>query len=146
MTYAKTKDGKIIEYPVYEGDIRLAYQNVSFASPFEPPTGYERVTDVSPPQINHTQNCTEGEPRLVGGVWTRHWIVTEASTEQIAERTARQWAAVRAERDAFLLACDWTQLPDAPVDAAAWAAYRQELRDITDQSDPFNIVWPQEPE
>jgi hypothetical protein len=55
---------------------------------------------------------------------------------------AAQWVVVRAERNALLAACDWTQLPDAPVDAAAWATYRQALRDITTQSDPFNIAWP----
>lgn len=56
-----------------------------------------------------------------------------------------QWAVVRAERNAKLAASDWTQLPDAPVDHAAWATYRQELRDVTNQSDPFNIQWPVAP-
>lgn len=55
------------------------------------------------------------------------------------------WADVRRERNARLADCDWTQLPDAPVDAASWATYRQELRDITTQTDPFNIIWPEEP-
>ena len=26
-----------------------------------------------------------------------------------------------------------------------WQAYRQALRDITEQPDPFNIVWPETP-
>lgn len=56
-----------------------------------------------------------------------------------------QWAVIRTERNALLAASDWTQLPDAPVDAAAWAKYRQALRDVTQQPDPFNIVWPAEP-
>jgi hypothetical protein len=56
-----------------------------------------------------------------------------------------QWAHVRSDRNARLSASDWTQLPDAPVDAAAWAAYRQALRDITTQTDPFAIVWPEGP-
>jgi hypothetical protein len=73
--------------------------------------------------------------------------------EEIAEWVAlqeeaplAQWAEIRAERNAKLAACDWTQLPDAPVDAAAWATYRQELRDITTQNDPFDIIWPSLPE
>jgi hypothetical protein len=49
-------------------------------------------------------------------------------------------------RNQKLSNCDWTQLADAPVDALKWAVYRQELRDITTQLDPFNITWPQEPE
>jgi hypothetical protein len=29
--------------------------------------------------------------------------------------------------------------------SAAWRSYRQALRDITDQPDPFNISWPEPP-
>lgn len=44
-------------------------------------------------------------------------------------------------------AFDWTQVADAPVDKAAWATYRQALRDITSQvSFPDSITWPTEPQ
>lgn len=56
------------------------------------------------------------------------------------------WAEIRTKRNELLAACDWTQLPDAPVNSLPWAIYRQALRDITEQTDPFNIMWPQEPE
>lgn len=52
-----------------------------------------------------------------------------------------QWPLVRAERDKRLAATDWTQLPDVKI-SSVWLTYRQALRDITNQSDPFNIVWP----
>lgn len=60
------------------------------------------------------------------------------------------WAAIRAERNARLTATDWTKLSDAPLGAsqsAAFAAYRQALRDLPDQfPDPASVVWPVEPE
>lgn len=145
MTYAKIENGAVAEYPVYEGEIRLRYPSVSFPSPFVAPEGYEPVADVVPPAYDYRKNVTEGTPLLVDGVWTRNWVVADASEEEIAQRTEAQWTAIRNQRNAKLAACDWTQLPDAPVDATTWAAYRQELRDITNQPDPFNIVWPQEP-
>lgn len=37
---------------------------------------------------------------------------------------------MRLHRDRLLAESDWTQLPDAPVDRAAWATYRQALRDF----------------
>ena len=37
---------------------------------------------------------------------------------------------MRLHRDRLLAESDWTQLPDAPVDKAAWATYRQALRDF----------------
>jgi hypothetical protein len=54
---------------------------------------------------------------------------------------------VRQERNALLVSSDWTQVADAPVDQAAWATYRQELRDITSQeSFPNEVTWPVPPQ
>lgn len=67
-------------------------------------------------------------------------------TEGSAANQALQAVAIRSERDARIAACDWTQLPDAPLTAeakAAWAAYRQQLRDITAQAGfPQVVEWP----
>ena len=61
-------------------------------------------------------------------------------------RDAQAWDAVRGERDRLLAASDWTQVADAPVDAAAWAAYRQTLRDVPqDFASPDEVVWPTAP-
>ncbi|PIW54632.1 MAG: hypothetical protein COW16_10335 [Sphingomonadales bacterium CG12_big_fil_rev_8_21_14_0_65_65_10] len=53
-------------------------------------------------------------------------------------------AARRGERDRRLAASDWTQLPDAPLteaERAAWASYRQALRDL----DLTGTGWPEAP-
>jgi len=53
------------------------------------------------------------------------------------------WDSIRMERDSLLAASDWTQVADAPVDAAAWAVYRQALRDVPqDYATPDAVVWP----
>ena len=59
---------------------------------------------------------------------------------------------LRRERDQRLYASDWTQIPDAPLTAeqkAAWATYRQELRDVpannTNITDLSQVVWPTHP-
>lgn len=57
-----------------------------------------------------------------------------------------EWSLVRTERDTLLMKSDWTQLPDVPISTKdKWSDYRQKLRDITDQLDPFNIDWPTPP-
>ena len=54
---------------------------------------------------------------------------------------------IRSLRDAKLTQSDWTQVADAPVDQAAWATYRQALRDIPSQAGfPNEVTWPTEPE
>ena len=56
--------------------------------------------------------------------------------------------SVRSQRDQLLAASDWTQLPDVPITTKqSWVDYRQQLRDITSQSDyPFNVIWPTLPQ
>jgi len=148
MTYARIEDNAVVEYPVYEGDIRLRYNNVSFPTPFSPPEGYAAVEGVPLPTVDYTKNVVEGDPVQSAGKWVQNWVVTDASAEEVAQRTDNQWSSVRNQRNAKLAACDWTQLPDAPlsnVETQQWATYRQSLRDITAQPDPFNITWPTAP-
>ena len=58
----------------------------------------------------------------------------------------RKAAEVRAERNTKLAATDWTQITDATADKAAWAIYRQALRDVTTQAGfPQTITWPDAP-
>jgi hypothetical protein len=60
-------------------------------------------------------------------------------------------APARAERNRLLAESDWTDLPSAQArltDAQkeAWTAYRQALRDITNQPGfPASIQWPTKP-
>ena len=58
------------------------------------------------------------------------------------------WAIIRKKRDFLLRTTDWTMTPGCTVDQAAWAAYRQSLRDIpqTYRVDGFGaVVWPTVP-
>lgn len=53
---------------------------------------------------------------------------------------------MRVHRDRLLAESDWTQLPDAPVDRAAWAAYRQDLRDLPSTWTPSpTVTFPAKP-
>jgi hypothetical protein len=106
--------------------------------------GVHKKQIVTPPYFDPaTQVREEGPAVLIDGVWTQNYIVSDLDADASAAKVGAQWDVVRAERNKLLADCDWTQLPDAPVDAAAWAAYRQALRDITSQANPFNIVWPE---
>ena len=49
-------------------------------------------------------------------------------------------------RNDELASTDWTQVADAPVDKAAWATYRQALRDLpASNADPRQIELPAQP-
>ncbi len=72
------------------------------------------------------------------------WDAMEA--ELAANANDRAASALRTERNAKLTESDWTQVADAPVDQAAWATYRQALRDLPAQAGfPNTVTWPIEP-
>lgn len=70
--------------------------------------------------------------------------------EDLEDAAAEQdLEALRSQRNLRLEACDWTQLPDSPLsveDKALWSAYRQELRDLPENTeDALNPEWPEQP-
>lgn len=77
------------------------------------------------------------------------WVIEDIPAQEQETEPEPLDAAVeaRAERDGLLSSSDWTQVSDAPVDQAAWAAYRSLLRDVPQQSGfPADITWPTKPE
>lgn len=79
--------------------------------------------------------------------WIQPWITIELSYDEIIEQSDAEAKEVRLKRNKLLTDCDWTQVLDAPVDQAAWATYRQALRDITTQEGfPWLVEWPQKGE
>ena len=83
----------------------------------------------------------------VEGEWVYTVEVQSKSAEEIAADVASKSAQVRAQRDALLSACDWTQLPDVTIPKKAeWATYRQALRDITNDPAFPEVVFPNNPD
>ena len=74
-------------------------------------------------------------------------VLSDISAADLEQSEIDQaWVDLRQARGAMLVETDWTQVPDAPVDQQAWATYRQELRDLPDNTtDPRNPVWPTKP-
>lgn len=67
---------------------------------------------------------------------------------EIENENSIQWQNIRNERNKLLLESDWTQLTDSPLtpeNKSEWESYRQQLRDVTSQLDPKNIIWPTKP-
>jgi len=160
--YAKIKDSTLVTYPygwgqfVADNPYTNYGQNTDFVTLFPSTTlgqeGYTlvAVTQVTQPTIDPiTQDIAEGTPVLENGVWTQVWNVTQASSEEVAQRNENQASYVRKQRNTKLTACDWTQAPDNPMASAtktAWATYRQALRDLPKESGfPWTFDWPTDP-
>lgn len=147
MIVAIVKDNTIEQ----TGELSVLFSNVSFpaSGPSEEWMEEQGIVPVTyfKPYDQAAEKLTPVEPYLDNGA-VFAVEVQPLTEDEIAARTESQWAKVRSERNAKLVASDWTQLVDTPLtntEQGEWAVYRQALRDITNQEDPFNITWPEEP-
>lgn len=123
-----------MEYPRFPGDVE--------ADP-DGATAYVLVQDDPVPTFRpDREHILYGTPENRDGTWYNPWRISKfPDSDGIIN--------VRAKRNDLLVMSDWTQLADAPVTAeqkAAWATYRQALRDVPQQAGfPWDVVWPTKP-
>jgi hypothetical protein len=138
-----------INYPYTIKELRQAYPNVSLPAELSDEALNEwdmYVVTANPMPTDYTKNIIEGTPILTDGVYYQNWIQTDASQSEIDYRLENQWFIIREIRNELLKECDWTQLSDiSQTIKELWSTYRQQLREITNQSNPFNIEWPIKP-
>jgi hypothetical protein len=138
-----------IHYPYSIPELREAHPNVSFPNELTNEFLSEWGTyDVTPTILpnDYTKNIEEGTPILIDGIYYQNWIQTNASESEINYRIENKWFDIREIRNQLLTECDWTQLSDIPSEIKElWSTYRQSLRDITSQTNPFSITWPVKP-
>ena len=98
------------------------------------------LTVLPRPEIDeNTQFLKASEFYQVDDNWYQQYLPENLPETQAADN-------IRSLRNQRLSKSDWTQVADAPVDKAAWASYRQALRDVTTQTEfPLNVSWPIKP-
>ena len=104
----------------------------------------------------HDELLAEGlTPEHVEGRDDEVWITVEPSDHAAVTAVVQAhsgadhaaWREVRAKRNLLLRDCDWTDLPNSPVEnGPEWATYRQALRDIPqDFGSADAVTWPTKP-
>lgn len=138
-----------IHYPYSLTKLREDNPNISFPSEMTESVMSEwDIYEVrpTPKPTDYTKNILEGTPILVEETYYQNWILEAATEAEINVRISLKWEEIRSERNELLKESDWTQLSDIPTETKnIWTEYRQELRNITTQSNPFNIIWPDKP-
>lgn len=148
------ENGNAYGYPVLSDNFRMLFPNVSFPNPLTPESvdgfGFGCYEYASPPECPSTHKAVEVAPKKADdGIYYQSYEIVALTESELAARTEAQWVYIRNERNHKLFLCDWTQAADSQLSdekKAEWASYRQALRDITTQTDPFNITWPTKPE
>jgi hypothetical protein len=147
MFYARLENGIPVEYPIYEGEVRLRFPNVSFPDNFDAPEGYVKIVSTTAPENLPYHYIDNEVPVFQDGQWVQQWKQVPFSDAQKAEQLVKITVGARQRRHMMLGASDWTQGKDIPDSISTpWATYRQALRDVPAQSGfPENIQWPVPP-
>ena len=153
---------------MYESEFRAMFPNTGFPIQLTEQIINDFDGDVvfEGPQVQPTryQIAFRDGVEQIEGKWYTNYILGPVFTDTPATETepaktaaeneaaykamkdAEQAASVRASRTQMLKDCDWTQIADSTADKAAWATYRQALRDITTASGfPWTMTWPETP-
>jgi len=150
-----------------QGEVRRMFPNVSFPKIWDDGVcnqfGIDPIFESPTPTTTRYQLANKNGVEFKNGKWMWAWTIGPVFTEYtddegVTHTAAEQQAAyvqriddeqatrVRADRDKRLADTDWTQVADAPVDASAWATYRQSLRDVPSQNGfPHEVTWPEKP-
>jgi hypothetical protein len=140
---------EIINYPYTLQDLKAAHRNIIFPNIIDEQVMIQfNLYEVrqTPKPNDYTKNIIEGTPILLDSVYYQNWEQTDASISEINERIENKWFEIREIRNELLSECDWTQLSDIPTETKTeWTEYRQSLRNVTTQSNPFSIIWPAKP-
>jgi hypothetical protein len=122
--------------------------------------GIAPIEDGTPPPVPRHHDLVLGQEVVIeekrywswtvaqDGHWHWTWTVEPWPPERVAADIAARWARIRRQRDQLLADSDWTALPSTPMAdelRATWQTYRQALRDITAQPDPYDVIWPTAP-
>jgi hypothetical protein len=136
---------------MYEAEFRTLFPNTSMPQQLTETLINDMGGDVvfEGPQAQPTRyqvGFADGVEQIDGKWYTKYSVADMDQGAKTAKDT-EQAKAIRSQRTEKLKDSDWTQVADAPVDKAAWATYRQALRDVTQQSGfPWTIDWPTQPE
>ena len=134
---------------MYESEFRALFPNTSLPLLTEAvlnELGADVILEGAQAQPTRYQIAFRDGVEQVDGKWFTKYSVSDLDADGIAAKDAEQAKSVRATRNSLIAECDWTQVEDSPVDKAAWAVYRQELRDLPSQAGfPFDVIYPTKP-
>jgi hypothetical protein len=151
--YLKVSGSNIV-YPYSVHQLKMENKNISFPSNIT--NELLETFNVYPVELrdseyddDYTKDVSEVTPVLSGSIYVQTYQIVDADETTLNKRKEIKWDEIRVQRNTLLTNSDWTQFQDSPITGSKlteWQTYRQSLRDITAQENPYNISWPIKPE
>jgi hypothetical protein len=150
--YAQVIDEEIVQI-VDEQSLRELYPSTHFPSPIEQrhlegfDNWYVVQDDPTTPEYDFKTKKIEFVREWNAGAVVGYYKILNLTNAEKDALIESRWAQIRYHRDNTIISTDYLMMPDvfssfSDSDKAKVISYRQALRDITNQEDPFNIAWP----
>lgn len=143
--YIKVENETVVGHPVLADNLKGILETSTLNDAIALEAGYYPFENAPPPS-NTILVSQDGYEICSDEIVRNKYVFREMNQDD----KVNAW--IRPARETLLYRSDWTQATDAPLTAtqkAAWATYRQELRDLPDQypdlESASDIVWPAEP-
>jgi hypothetical protein len=132
--------------------LSVLFPNTVFPSSFEGDEKLKIYTLIDEPPENNNilKKLVQVGPqkRSDSNVYEMKYEIVDLDFAEKQKLTFQKWNEIRSQRTHFLNSTDWVvtkHLEKNQPLPEKWINYRQQLRDITNQTDPFEIVWPEMP-
>lgn len=163
MFFARIENGIGVEYPLKEKDVRKTLDDVSLppklTNEILEPLGFAiviegKVQDFPKVTKTHRAVIDRVYKDELDGLWKRSYKLIPVAESEKESRIQVMWKHVREKRDKLMSDFEWriqrynreVALGMVPKDNInTLHEYMQQLADVTNQDDPFDIQYPIEP-
>lgn len=140
--------GSSLEWPIHEREIekKIETDSTEFTPELLESYGYYELNKLMP--TSHSEEETydmDVTPYESGSCYYLGYTIRKKTKEELDIHYKHQWITLRTKRLKLLQETDYMGNSDYPI-TNEWREYRQALRDITEQGNPFDIIWPNKPE
>ena len=143
MEYRIKETGQVVtDYDFYSMHPNVSGLNQNTCTSF----GADPVFPSTPPVAGKYQKIVRDGVELIDGQWREKYSLNDMTQAEKVQADERKAQAVRAERNHKLAQTDWRFRSDM-TPSAAWIAYCEALRNLTEQTGfPWEVTFPAIPE
>ena len=148
LGYVK-ESGSVISWPLLDDtiikELNLSSSLDEVGDEYLISQSYFPLYGLSPSSHSEEETFDTTEIEKSGSVYYLNYTLRNKTEDELILHYEHGWQDIRTKRTKLLEESDYMANSDFSM-SLEWKTYRQDLRDITEQSNPFEITWPTKPQ
>ena len=143
------ESGSMVEWPILEKtiirELNLTSSLEVVGDSYLASHSYFPLIELLPASHSEEETFDKTDIEKSGSQYYFNYILRDKTVDELVLHYKHCWQDVRTKRNRLLQETDYMGNADYPI-TDEWRIYRQSLRDITEQGNPFDVIWPNKPE